>query len=319
MRRYEDEGVVVVTPEMAQDWLTRYSYDSQRTPKMRLIRKYARLMQNDKFRRSTITFHSVHGQRVLTNGLQRMNAVLVGGVPIEVRKEVIHCDTWDEVREDYAVYDGANSGRTRADVRKARGVAGQFRFRVSDLRAVESAIGVLITGFQSEQTTWHELASDANCLVDGSLEWHDEATRFFEAIDRPHHGMPASILRHRALVAVGLVLMRYQTEQGFKFLETVAQHRADAGDAPHELAIVLAGRRFWGCKTILDFSRTVARSWNAYLDGTKPNMRPTQREKDNPIQLNGTPYDGTRIVTYCPKGWEALKPVEAVEGERRTA
>lgn len=317
MRRYEDGGVVLLTPALALEWLEKYRYDRQRGIKKHRRDSYALEMENGKFGRSIITFHVVNGQRVLTNGQHRASAVLSSGCPIEVEIKYVHCDDWSEVHEDYAIMDGYGV-RTVADVHKALGLHAETHLRPYQLQAVTGAAAVLMTGFALDHFSTHILAMNKRCLTDGAIEWKDEGFRYFEAIGHPHRDMPVQMLRHRALVAVALVLMRHQTEKAFEFFEGVSKYSHEKGEAPHALAITLTGPRFWGSKAVLEMSRTAARCWNAFFDGAKPSTRPTQRELKEPILLRGTPYDGKQTICYVPQGWDKREP-EAPSAEASAA
>lgn len=288
----EETPVVMVTPEMAQAWLSRAQFDAQRAIRPSRVAQFVSEIEAGQFRRSVLSLRKIDGEYRVIDGYHRLNALLRTGrtLPFDV---LLHSVTAEDAAKDYAVLD-------RPLVRGHVDNLAAFRFfeRLGLSRQtqkfMQAAAPLVVAGFRSGLINGAaQSTQDRGAFIEA---WAREGAAAVDAIGSSHTRLLSVKLRNAGSAAVMLVTFRYQPSKAEAFWSRLAANNGlFIGDPGKALIDYLFDSRSRG-RNHAYLARAVAVAWNAEFSGRSINFVKVVREIAQPILIAGTPYDGKRHI-----------------------
>lgn len=278
--------IVLVTPDMAKDWLAFARFNDQRTVKAAYVTEYANLMAAGDFQLSTINFVEVEGRLYLTNGQHRLLGLVQANTSLLFNVVIKHGQTMADVGEDYATHDipVVRNGRDRL---KALGLHADLGLSLRNARFLEAALPMLTTGFQYNPREAREKKYQERVLM---AEFAPEARIYFELIKV---GKASQRLYSVPAVAVALITLRYQVKHAEEFWGDVGMNDELGRNTPeHTLVTWLLSTTNTKTRNHHVTARYIASAWNAKFDGRTLSTLRVMSDHKKPIILRGTPFNG---------------------------
>lgn len=292
---------VLVTPELAQRWLTERAYAGQRMRRDTHVRFLAEEMEKGRFLQGTpVAFATMpNGERKNLNGQHTLAAIALCGKSQVLTELSFPCRDDVDVAEMYGRFD-VNLKRTISDLFAARGLANELGFTPTQLNAMGAAVKLIFSKFRSARN----VSVHPDDLIVWIREYTDAAHMYFEVAA----GMPQEIqksVQRSATLGLALVTFRFSWkvfgqkvdefwsgaifDDGIKngdprkvahrhLLNTVI---AGAGNSPHSNMSVTAAYS----------TRYLASCFNAYMEGRPLQMAKVMNDLA-PIKIIGTPFSG---------------------------
>jgi len=219
---------------------------------------------------------------------------------IELVVRTIYCNDMSEVEFHYA---NADIGimRTHRDAIQASGMHTEFGISLARANAVSSAVPIIIRGFSGKHPAQYfaERSRAVRRII--TREWMPYAVTYYDIVKSQKHF--SKHFTNAAVLAVGLVTVRYQCNQASMFWPMVADDsglsRKDPPKVLREKIIELYGSKIR--YTQIHYSRLIAVAWNAFFEDRKiASLRVTTDDTAvggyPPIKLLGTPHKGKRVI-----------------------
>lgn len=284
--------VVRVTPEMAAEWLERNNFAHQRKLRQDRVDELAAAIRAGEFELTAIKFHRWAGHEQLTDGQHRLWAIVESGISTDLVVIRQLAESAQAVGEAYGRID-TGAVRTPAEAMSALMMAETTGLTQTQLNKMWSAVKVLMNGFMGQTATGNRWEYRVRSRVmRGIVQWKGEARLYFDAI-QPGSETHRARLSSAAVLAVGLVTLRYQPERALEFWSQVgarADLQVDTG--PWKLVEFVTENPL---RIVNDASRRVAGCWNAFYHN-RPLSRLQVKSVTIPINIDGTPYNTTRII-----------------------
>jgi hypothetical protein len=288
--------MVNITPKLAARWLKEYSYSGQRAVSGRHVEYLGQEMTAGRFRPSAFRLMHNCSRSYLTDGQHRLHAILLSGV--SVRGIVYHRQTRreTEVAEDYGCAD-INKVRTIADALAATGLRESSELSRANFSHAASAVLPIIGGFTTASFTGSMPSSKSRGIRKAAVAWWlPTAETMFATIEGGERNITKGITR-QAVLSIAFVTLHHQREWATEFWHGVAHDDGlRKGDPRRALALHLMTTPARSIAKTRQ-SRYAAFAWNCWVQNKALH---SWRVSDpaQPIFLEGTPYDGSGIVTF---------------------
>jgi len=285
-----DTRVVTVTPEMAARWLTDWKYPRQRPLREGHVEMLAATIRRGTFETTAIQVRTVGKRTYLIDGQHRLSAIVLSGMPATVVVIEASCESEGELDAEYGRLD-RGIGRTLRDVLHAEGAFERIGLTALDVKNASAAVSLIGTGFAKMDRGTRGVHPDARKAL--IFEWAPEVREASRVIGKGRH---SKRLYTGACFAVALITFRHQPELAESFWRTTAEADGLRAESPelvlreYMLTTPLARR----APAIV--ARVVAACWNGAFEGRTFKARPYERTTLYPIKIEGTPYDGQRVI-----------------------
>lgn len=283
-----------ITPEVASEILDHEMFDRQRKVRRYHVIYLSRLMQAGDFQPSEIKFAvTPDGRRHLINGQHRLLAIVPCGMPQTVLITTVSAHSMAHVSALYSAEDRGLS-RTLADTYGAHDLATAIGLPQHFLARATGAMPLLELGFSPRPTGYRMLDTKRIRML---TDWSDELRSWIEIVGPYGPGTSgAGRFNRAAVIAVGLVTLRFQKDGASHFWKTAVENDGlKKGEPVRALVDYLADRTSSAGNLNYLYSKCVARCWNAYYEGRELRIVKAGGASD-PILILGTPYDGKRVV-----------------------
>lgn len=291
--------VVMVTPEMAQKWLTSAQYEFQRDIRQGHVRFLADEMLRGAFKQDTaLEFSRVNGSEWLTDGRHRLNAVAWSQLP--QRFVVIRRTLKDEdaVALDYTRTDKGKR-RTIEDDYRTLSLTEELGVTVTQINHLGSACVFMMNDFKN--------VAQAKIHSDDRLRMMREYNEAYSGYLEVTAGSPKEI-RHRleraATLSIALVTFRFSATaysaakieefwKGVAFDDGVRMGDPRKTANRHLLETGMSGGSQTTAKpaTAAYSARYIANCFNAYIDAKTLNFTKIF-DTMKPIVIKGSPFNG---------------------------
>jgi hypothetical protein len=309
----------VISPTTASAIVTYELYERQRPLHTGRVRQYALAMRQGKFRRGTLlSFCCWQGKRYLINGQHTLQALRLANMSMEFGIEEITVGAYDEIAEWYSKYDRLYH-RSLSQVYAAHNLAERLQLNKSQVQEIGACCGLLASGFSSSFAKEGALSmytSDHEVRMKFIEAWMDEARSYFDATAGASAAI-ANHLRRRGILAVALVTYRFTGSDADEFWHQVAYDDRLAHDDPRKQLHYFIRETKNTSHEPHVVARMVAQAWNAAFAEPRQALRSIQATSlGRPIQIDGTPHDGKRIMRYItPEGAMLHEPMPYDEGQ----
>jgi len=292
--------IQIVTPEQAVSWLSKASYDKQRTIRSHWVKYLAEEMKRGNFEQDTaLVFMRTGSTLQLVDGQHRLSAVHSSGASQRFVIVVRDAVDDDDVANAYYRLD-QTLRRTVADQYRVLGLGEKLDLTPTELNSFGQAVSFISNGFQRTASQKSVLHPDDRLKM--MNEYSSAAQDYFTI----RMGCPSEIaksLKRSSTVSIGLVTYRYSVEVYGKgkvddfWTGAIFDDGILAGDARKA-----ANKHFWttdmsgsvGRKpnhiSAGKAARILARCFNAYIQGE--NIKYPQGDETKPILILGSPFNG---------------------------
>lgn len=288
--------IVTLTPDEAQEWLEEYAFEGQRKVRDSHVAYLLNEINHDRLQVDQIVLCHLNGQSYLTDGQHRLHAAMKSGQ--QVTFNVLHrdCETLFDVQADYRRRDrGLN--RTLGDCVKGASESNLPKLDSRQMTAFAATFDYLVNGFAPRAGGGSDarkaIMHSVDLRVQYMCDWGKEAKAYHDLVK---HEATRKLLWRGAVMAVGLVILRYQENLAVEFIGNVSADDGLTKGMPE--------------KTLLDFlrltpashhprhvyTRYVASAWNAKYEGRDLRILRSLGSYD-PIRIKGTPYNGEKVIT----------------------
>lgn len=281
---------VVVTPELALEWVTNYNYPKQRTVRQWWVAHLAEEMKAGNFSQDTaITFAWCGGKKYLVNGQHTLYAIVESERPTALTVIDTIAKDEGELASIYARFD-TGLRRNTFDSDKAFDIAEKTGLDRTSLNAFSGGLTIIDSGFNYSMNS----RTSPDRRRDLIIEWCPFMHQYIEAIK---DGENYKQLRRGGCVSVALMTFRYVPTVAKEFWQAVSQDNGLLiGDPRKALNRFLAQTSVRGGnirtskKPITKFQSVLAsaKCWNAYHPKIE-DMKLLRIPKDNKVVINGTP------------------------------
>lgn len=285
-----------VHPEMAADWLNRFSYGKQRKVRSQQVDRLTDAMNRGIFLGCTdISFTQVAfgGDWKQTDGQHRLHAIVKSGKP-----QWLVVKWYDaEVENERAnIYGGTDRGlpRSTRDNLIAHELYSDIGLTKTQVSYLQAGVRVLAGGF-TRTASMYSIADDL--LMEGMRRYKGEASQFFRAIAGGDSGLTSRLCSSPTL-AVALLTFRYQPDLAEDFWSRIAANSGLRLGEPEHSAVRLLTKYTVKMLGVPKYSRSIGAAWNARVEGRSIVTLPSNPAK--PIRLLGTSYSGRENRFYLP-------------------
>lgn len=280
---------MVVTPELAHDWLIDRAYPRQRPLSPTHVRFLMDVMRRGEFQSGEVQFRRLDGKLFLVDGQHRLTAIDRTRLAQPMRVYTMDVSSEEEIARDYVRLD-RNKQRNLADSYTAFNLEGQLRLGRNDVTRLGAAVQVIGRDFSTHHG--HEYQSRAlEQRVAAMQGWASEARSWFASIQGAQVGLNMT-LRQAAVMSVGLVTLRHVPDRARGFWREVALNEGlRAGQPARALVSFLLQTGRYGRPHEGTVERAVSKCWNAYYQGRELSMVQAG-DPSRPIKILGTPYGG---------------------------
>lgn len=280
---------VTITPQRAEDILTRFMFHLQRTKRPRDIKKYARSMSNGEWQSGgDIHVAVVEGKSYLINGQHRMSAIVLSGVTLTFNAVVYHCDDEKQAIRLYYVLD-VPIVRGNAVAFDVTGIAEQVGVSKSMISKAASALRIIEGKFGS-----NPFALTTDETLDLLCQWKSEIALWSSTVGSSRTARHASVA---PVMSVGLITFRHTPQKAIEFWRCVGRMTDLTEGTPEYLLAQFIngdeGVRQGVVKTGAPmYCRKVANAWNSYYAGISKKQQLRILDPSRPIVIAGSPYKG---------------------------
>ena len=293
-------SVKVVTPEMANEWLSTCTFEHQRPVSSFHVGILADEMKRGTFKQDTaIEFSRATDQWVLTDGQHRLSAIVASKIPqrFVVVRRFLKSD--DDMALDYTRTDKGKR-RTTADDYKALMLESELGLTRTQLNKLGSAVALINSRFMHVRQATFRFYDRLSMM----REYNDAYSAFLEA----SAGCDETIrtrLDRSSTTAIAIVTFRFSVEKyGDKVEEfwrgVIWDDGLKIGD-PRKVANrhllesgMLGGGRVTQSRTVTPAysARYLANCFNAYAEGRSLVKSTKVFDVAKPILIIGSPFNG---------------------------
>lgn len=238
-----EHTITEITPDLAAQWLER-QFEGQRNARPHHIALLAEEMRAGSFiPHSSVVFAEFDGQSYLIDGQHRLKAITVYGRPVRMPVLRKQAASMQQVREWYSSID-QGLRRTAQDAIRAQGISEELQMSDRHTGRLSGAVRLIATGFSdptansSVSAVSARVRSRSNAGVSSLIRaWAPEARAYFEAVQG---GEPSNayLWDRAAVIACGLLTIRYRQVKGIEFWSGIAKDDGLAKEDPRKRFLV---------------------------------------------------------------------------------
>ena len=287
---------VVVTPDVAENWLAHNLYERQRRLSEFQVQRLSREMEKRRFTEGTpIHFAVLRGRELLINGQHTLTAVSRSGIPqvLTIVRNVTQSD--DEVAALYSRHD-RHRGRTTHDGFVAMGLGDKYELSASEVNAFSSGLRLLVNGFRKVTTSDDpELYGSTETMAGHMDQWQEIGRQYFEAVRDAGRGLVGAY-RRSAVVAIGLATFTSDkpVEDVAEFWRTAAKNSDLMNDDPRAVLSTFLLSNTVSARQPAAYMRYVARCWNSHYEGKQIKLLRAGDHGKIGVTIAGTDYKAWR-------------------------
>jgi hypothetical protein len=293
--------VLTVTPQIAQEMLSKNTYERQRFVRPRKVDEYADAMIKGRFEPGTQISFGVVGQEPprIMDGQHRLRAVIKSGKPQMFVIRVVRYQSEEHLSMAYGHFD-QHAKRSVSDNLRAIGIDSEYGLTTRQTRHLTSALkDIYVDNFGSSRHGKPMPIED----VRGWIDEYIEAAELYWDITAGAPQYMRSSLDRSATMSVALVTAKHSV---LKFGETrvrdfwlgVAHDDGLSVTDPrkvanrHLLTAVMASGNGKGQRVSTAYSsRYIANCWNAWAEQRSIRVA-IVKDQDRPIRITGSPFTG---------------------------
>lgn len=283
----------VYTPVDAAMVLENENFARQRPVRPFHVKFLVGLMRSGEFQPSEIKFAvTPDDRRHLINGQHRLHAIVEAGLSQTLLCTMVPAHDNEHLAQLYSAEDRI-LGRTVFDTFNAFGLAEELNLGRTLAGRCGAAVNMILAGFNALVARGQR--SDLKRAL-AIREWSPELKIWQSIVGTPNG--PIGRMNNSAVIAVGIVTLRYQREIAEPFWRTVRANDGLHRGTPertlvdHITVTMMSGG---GSEKLYVKARYIANCWNAHFEG-RPLQRARPSDTAKPIRIAGTPYDGKTIV-----------------------
>lgn len=288
MRNARSE-TTLVTPAMAETWLSQANYERQRRRTEWQVTRLAMEMEAGRFiAGSQIHFGVLDGKLHLLNGQHTLGGIVKSATAVLLSILYTDVDNEKELGELYGRHD-RHRGRTPHDAFLGMGLAAELGLEDVEINSLAPALKWVAFSFRRPSVTLNPQVQSTDWLAEQMREWSPVATTYFDFVRDARHGMKAAF-RRAPVLAIGLAATKHQAAKAAEFWRgAVDDEGLTKYDPRRALNQYLAQNRS-GYGSALVYMRNVAATWNKFFDGEEVMfLRPGDTGKLG-VTIKGTPY-----------------------------
>jgi len=292
-----------ITPKQAAAWLDR-NYKHNRPLNSQHVDFLAREMNLGRFTIATIHFMYVGNDAHLVNGQHTLNAIVTSGKPqtcVVIREH--NCKESDLPRV-YMHYD-VQRRRSFGDSAAAFSLHEKMGIPKSWVEYTAGAIKFATANFHIASSGWNYRKLAVADLFEMVPKWSPEIKLILDAIEGGNNNV-TRVIKKQAVLSIALITAYYQPEQAHVFWNKATHNDGlSVGDpcrALYEYLPKTIAKQVSNDPVPRDvIARAVSYCWNAHFeDRLLTLIRVRQRERNIPIKILGTQYDGNQNDGFWP-------------------
>lgn len=292
------QELVLVTPEMAEDWLSHAIYERQRRRADWHVKRLANEIELGRFVPGTqIHFANLDGRRKLVNGQHTLAAIAASGIPVQLSVLSTPVETEKEIGELYGRHD-RHRGRTPHDAFLGMKLADELEMEEREVNALGAAVKYVENGFRRVSVTRCPERASLDWLADRMKAWAPHARDYFDCVRDARASMKAAY-RRAPVVAVGLVTIASERsrQKGLDFWTGAASDDGLTKNDPRRSLNDYLARNSSGHGDPVIYMRNVAACWNKFYEGGELQfVRPGDGGKYG-VTIRGTKYKAVKPKT----------------------
>lgn len=280
---------IVVTPQMAEDWLEHNHFEQQRKRRPRHVDYLAGELKAGRFRKGTvIEFGVLKGRAYIVNGQHTLAAVVQSGISIElviVRQTV---QTEDALARLYNTHD-SGLPRTWVDAYAAMGLNQRWNMTDSEITAYGRA-APYIAGEFTQKGVREALANRSKDLRINTMETHHEAAKqYFACLSEAEPPIRKALLLP-PMLALGTYTLFHAKEAAEEFWSLAADDQNLSKTDPPKVTTILAQRiERRTQKALVGLGQSVIGAWNASVLGKEVKTPKLIKNPTDIVRIFGTP------------------------------
>lgn len=287
--------VVIVTPELAEEWLAHANYDRQRRRAEWHVKRLANEMTLGRFMAGTqIHFVVLNGEHKLVNGQHTLSGIARSGVPVALTILTSHVQTEDEIGEIYGRHD-RHRGRTPHDAFLGMKLADELELEEREVNSLGAAVKYIEHGFRRVSVTRAPESASLDWLAHRMRAWAPHAREYFDCVRDARTSMKAAF-RRAPVIAVGLATFASERchDKATEFWTGAANDDMLSKNDPRRVLNQFLAGNSSGHGDPVIYMRNVAATWNKfYENGELTFLRPGDGGKYG-VTIRGTGYKAVR-------------------------
>ncbi len=289
-------SVKVFSPSEALQAVDALRYPFQRPLRPTHVAFLAQEMRTDTFEMCAILIAHISntGQKFLVDGQHRLWAIAQANVDVTLAVVEVECTSMEEVGLLYANTD-AGLARSARDAMSF--AASALSLSGHEFTTLNGACGLVIAGFEPASSEFQRKTSvRSRSLRVAVIERLALPFSQFRA-DIAKSEVMTKPLNRAAVAAVATITFKHQEDSAREFWGEMSRNNGlMPGDSRHALFSWLLANNANRYPPYI-YARYVAGAWNAFQE-RRSYSRVALMSPDNPIVIQGTPYDGRRIVPW---------------------
>lgn len=289
---------VLVTPEMAEDWLSHAIYERQRRRADWHVKRLANEIELGRFVPGTqIHFAVLDGKRRLVNGQHTLAAIARSQIPVQLSVLSTTVENDKEIGELYGRHD-RHRGRTPHDAFLGMNLASELEMEEREVNALGAAVKYVENGFRRVSVTRCPERASLDWLAERMKAWAPHARDYFDCVRDARVSMK-SAYRRAPVVAIGLVTIggERSRQRALDFWTGAAADDGLTKNDPRRSLNEYLTRNSSGHGDPIIYMRNVAACWNKFYEGGELQfVRPGDGGKYG-VTIRGTKYKAVKPKT----------------------
>lgn len=287
--RSSAEGIITITPALAQRILDLLNFGKQRRLKPHNVMSLKSVILNGQWDSThPICFARMKELLIGVNLQHRMHAIVGSNTAVSVRVIITERESDDAIVNLYNCFDQQRGSRGETDAIVARDLAGDTGMSLTMVRTVMNALRFILNDMNSlvggTMTMEKTMISMVETRIAEFPKWIDQAQKWKDVT----HKSPAHVrdkLKNAGVCAVGLYTLKHQPEIAEQFWMGLAENDKLAKTDPR--ARLLADFQARKGATTREIVQAAAHAWNAWYEGRT--LASIRCDPGAPLYFAGTP------------------------------
>jgi hypothetical protein len=304
----EKINVEAITPKKAETWLQNNTFERQRSLREHHVLTLAEEMDEGNFiPHSAIVFAKLGNRLILIDGQHRLNALALAGVTIEMPVLIKNAKSMEQVERWYGCIDQGLK-RSPRDAIKAQNLHEELEVSERHAARLSAAVKLIASGFQ-DGGKGHGIRTGGRsniAISDLMRDWAKESKQYYSLISGGEKSN-AHLFDRSAVIAGGLLTLRYNVEKAITFWEGISQDDGLRREDPRKRFLIWLQENK---EKISTTARAFSVAWRAYVEGREIKLlRPT--EPTTPLRISGVPLEEVmKKVPIDPKRLETWRGLQ---------
>lgn len=274
-----------VTPAKAKQWLEKSMWGKQREYRPWHAEILAEAMRRGHFTEGVqIHFAKLNGEIQLINGQHTLNAIVLSKIDTTLTILTTVVSSEREIADLYSRHD-IGLQRTFNDASEAHSLRAEYNLSAYQITSIAGGIRTINDQFMNVKKTAKSYETNSvSEQIAAFSKYGNPGKQFFEAIS----GAPRVVsvaMRTRGVMGIALLTFLESPDTAKRFwAQTAIGDGLEVGDPRKTLLDWLLDNPFKGASTMPLRARTVAKAWNAFVNGVSI-KRITRIDPTAPIAL----------------------------------